>query len=99
MVHKHSLEARKKMIASSEKKKRAQLVFETYWFHGPQSDRDVLNRLKPGSDNINYVQPRCTELLDDDVLEVVGHKKEFGNTVRVCNVRHRVEPELQTSLL
>jgi len=95
-MHPNSLEAYKSMINSGKKKSRSQMIFEHFYFGRKQlTDREVLRSLKPGSDNLNFCQPRITELHQNGVLEECGSRIENGMTVRVSRA---VMPESQVTL-
>jgi len=97
MTHKNSLAAYQEGCKFSFKS-RAQSIFEVLYFGRKElSDREVLKKLKPGSDNINFVQPRLSEMLKSGVLEECGTKRENGRPVRVCRIKQ--DKPQQVSLL
>ena len=72
---------------AENRKKAIMSVFED---DGEYTDRDVLNRLFPGSDNINNVQPRISELLTDGELEYIYDTRDklTNRPVRVCRIKN-----------
>jgi len=98
MIHKNSLES---YIEGTKGmfKNRSQLIFEVYFFGSKElTDREVLRILKPGSDNLNYCQPRITEMVQDGAFEECGTKIEGGRKVRICRVKQPAEQRQQTQL-
>ena len=91
-MHNNSLETYKEGMKGGFQS-RSQLIFNALWFGTHEyTDRELLQRLKPGSDNINYVQPRITEMTKEGVLEECGDRTENGRKVRVSRVK---QPERQ----
>lgn len=99
MIHKHSISALKEIYRDGTKASRQGVIYRIIenspW---PLSDWDILQRLKPGSDNLNLVRPRITELHEARILKegtpVKSHYKENMN-VRTSRL---VNQENQTSL-
>jgi len=103
-MHKNSLEAFKEGTKHAFKK-RAQRIFECFFYgHQELTDREILRRLKPGSDDLNYCRPRISELLKyqldgtEPVLEECGEKVEGGRPVRICRVKMPIAEQVQGSL-
>lgn len=63
MVHENSIETHRELKKTGEVKRREDEIQECYLAHGPLTDRQVLQILKPGSDDLNYVRPRITEMI------------------------------------
>jgi len=99
MIHKNTMESFKAGIAGSFKT-RAQKLFEILYFKSQQlTDKEILERFAPGSDNKNLVSPRLTEMVQNGILEETGDRVENGNTVRVLAVKQpATTPEAQGSL-
>ena len=94
MTHKNSLEAYREGTKNTFKG-RSQAVFEAFWYNSKQlTDRECLKLLKPYSDNINYCQPRITELTKEGILEECGTKYENGRPVRVSRVK-QTQPQTE----
>lgn len=68
-VHSNSIDALNEITESGEKKNRTTQILSVYRreFH-PLTDREVLGVLFPGSDNLNLVRPRITELTKTGLL-------------------------------
>ena len=62
-------ETRDESFAQIDKKKRKEEVLAVFGKGEKLTAREVLRRLKPGSDNMNYVRPRITELCAGGFLE------------------------------
>lgn len=98
-MHKNSIAAYREGINSGEIKKREQLIFECYYFGDKiLTDRQVLNELRPGSDNMNWVSPRITEMLDEGILKYVGDVKVNGRLCRQLRINHLIEEVQQVEL-
>lgn len=67
---------------------RALSVLRLFAAGDAMTDRQVLDRLYPGSDDLNRVRPRITELIDAGHLEECGAVtcSVTGKTVRVCRM-------------
>jgi len=98
-MHKNSFAARRELIKSGKKKTREQMIFEVYYFHGKHTDRGVLRRVKPGSDDMNYVRPRISEMIADKILTEDGTAVEFGEPVRIVDIDWPLKEKQQTTLL
>lgn len=86
-MHSNSLAAYREGCKGSYKT-RSQAVFEAFFFGDNEyTDRQVLKRLKPYSDDLNYVRPRITEMIKDGVLEECREEIEGAFRVRVCKIR------------
>jgi len=69
-MHTHSLEAFDQITADGTRDTRSKKILEILSsFSRPMSDYDVLQVFKPGSDDLNLVRPRITELHDKHILE------------------------------
>lgn len=87
MIHRNSLEAYKMIMADGSKmthlKQCLQIITGS---RSPIGDYDVLQKVKPGSDNLNLVRPRITELyklLPGVMIEGPPTKSHYKD----CNVR------------
>ena len=70
-AHEHSKKIYHQIMNDGSKDRRFKKVFEIIYFAGkPLRDWDVLQLFKPGSDNINLVQPRISEghLMDPPIF-------------------------------
>lgn len=98
-MHNHSIEAYARLIKSGFKDSRVMEILETVKNAGkPLRDFDVLERLFPGSDDLNLVRPRLTELHQAGFLVEGPPMRNKSNT---RNVRTSVpaDTELQQRLL
>lgn len=77
------------------KKSRADLIRDVFEGGGQFTDRDVMARLFPGSDDLNKVRPRIQELVKSGWLEECGEARENGLPVRICRKK---TDEPQTSM-
>lgn len=98
-MNENSISAYREGINSGEIKKREQLIFEEYYFGDKTlTDRQVLNGVKPGSDNMNWVSPRITEMLTKGILKNVGDLKVNGRPCRQLRINHLIEEVQQVEL-
>jgi len=87
MIHENSRQAIKEITTSGERKNRAEQILDIFKEYGfPMTDRGVLMRLFPGSDNLNLVRPRITELINKGQLQEVGNVMDFKTQKQVRSV-------------
>jgi predicted HTH transcriptional regulator len=88
MIHQHSLDALEEIREDGSKQTREQRILQVFAEHGNMTDRAVLARINPGSDNLNYCRPRITELIRKGKIEEKGSTQDSvtGKTVRVCGL-------------
>jgi len=68
-MHNHSLEAYNQIITTGAKDTRSAKILDILSSFGrPMSDYEVLQVFKPGSDDLNLVRPRLTELHQKQIL-------------------------------
>jgi len=67
---------------------------------GPMRDWDYLQIYKPGSDNINLVQPRITNMIDLKIFTLgpTGRSPYIDSPVRTTVLNPKYEPDTQRSL-
>ena len=88
-MHTHSKEAYRSIMASGAKASRTRAILEIFKRNSrPLSDYQILQKFKSGSDNLNLVRPRITELHQMGVLvEDIPIKSHDGNrNVRTCKI-------------
>ena len=95
-MHNNSIEAYKSIMHSGAKASRAQAVLQICLNNpNPMTDRDILNCFKVGSDNLNLVQPRITELHSKGILvesiSVIDHIT--GKTVRTSFINEGIDKQ------
>ena len=86
-MHKNSLAA----FNSLDTKTRKHIILRLYELHGPQTDRQILQKLD--FYDMNAVRPRISELIDEGILKECGDTldEETGRTVRVVRVKLQSE--------
>lgn len=68
-MHQHSLEAFLEITQDGSKDSRRMAILEVVRSHKqPLRDWDILQILFPGSDDLNKIRPRCSELHEDGLL-------------------------------
>ncbi len=67
-----STDCRNESLEQTNTSKRAKEVLAVFEDGRYLTTREVLGIVKPGSDDINYVQPRISELRDGGYLEEAG---------------------------
>jgi hypothetical protein len=112
-MHANSLKAYAELQAAGITDERTRAVYGVFADMGCYTDRQVLQRLKPGSDNMNLVRPRITGLVKGFpttelgmidpmtiVLEEVGKTIDTvtGKRVRICRVRSQWYTEAMYAL-
>ena len=89
-MHRNSLEAHADITKTGIRGNRTEAVLKIFrMFPGVAlTDRQVLDSFKPGSDNINLVQPRITELRDAGYIREVGKTRDSltRKTVRMSQL-------------
>lgn len=88
-MHDNSLAALKEINEDGTKKRRADAIIEIFKQHiYPLTDRTILKKLFPGSDNLNLVRPRITEAIKKGILREVGTVQDFatGKKVRMVTI-------------
>ena len=84
-MHNNSLEVNKVITKDGSKEARRNAILgiirASKW---PLSDYQILKRFKPGSDDMNLVRPRISEL---HVLGVLEEGPPVKSHVKNCNVR------------
>ena len=98
-MHKNSTEAYKKIMFSGAKATRLRAVLEIISKSDiPLTDYQILQQFKSGSDNLNLVRPRVTELhgLKPAIVEegYPANSHENGMTVRTTKLSERVDPQM-----
>ena len=98
-MHENSLTAYREGCKTTLKK-RKQLIFEAFWFGSKEmTDRECLRMLRPNSDNMNYCQPRISDLHEEGIFEECGTRYENGRPVRVSRVKQpATTPEKQVGM-
>ena len=84
MIHKHSIETYQSIMDSGAKDSRKKAVLEIIQSNSePMTDYEVLQCFKSGSDNMNLVRPRISDMHHSGVL-VAGPptKNERGYPIR-----------------
>lgn len=99
-MHKNSLEAYRKITEEGSKNTREKDILTIYSnYNRPLTDYEILQNFKPGSDNLNLVRPRITELHQKGILEegppIKSHMGRLN--VRTSKIKD-FEEQLQTSL-
>lgn len=85
MMHKNSLDVYDKIVADQSLNKRERAVVRIVVDNPrPLRDYDILQKFKPGSDNINLCQPRITHLHD---LKIFKEGPPGKSPYKNCNVR------------
>jgi hypothetical protein len=82
-MHTHSLAAHRKEAFDLGKRELA--IYGKLVHAGPLTDRELLTALFPGTDDMNRVRPRVTELIRDGWAVECGEKTDphTGKTVRI----------------
>ena len=88
-MHENSIKSIKGINKDGTKMKRAEAIMDVFYSGLDLTDREVLQMLKPGSDNLNYVRPRITELIDKKILVEVGNKQYQGRPNRITRLADR----------
>ena len=97
-MHQNSLESYREGTKGAFKT-RSQAIFNTFYFGRKElTDREVLRALFPGSDDLNKIRPRVTELTKNGVLEEAGERLEGSLRVRVSRVKFP-QTDIQMDLL
>jgi len=84
MIHKHSIETYQSIMQDGSKETRKRALLEIIESSSePMTDYEVLQSFKSGSDNMNLVRPRLTDLHNSGVL-VAGPptKNDRGYPIR-----------------
>ena len=84
MIHKHSIETYQSIMQDGSKETRKRVLLEIIESATePMTDYEVLQCFKSGSDNMNLVRPRLTDMHNSGVL-VAGPptKNEHGYPIR-----------------
>jgi len=93
-MHQNSIQAFREITSDGSRKKRAEIIMDVFNHGGKYTDYQVLQILKPGSDNINFVQPRITELIQNRKLVECGVTRDLRtmkNVRLVCVPRSQVD--------
>lgn len=86
-MHENSLEALSNINKDGSKVKRNMEILHLFSGGLRLTDREVLNILRPGSDDMNIFRPRLSELVQAGKLKEVG-KKAYGNrNVRILMIK------------
>lgn len=84
-IHQNSLSSHRVIENDGSLGKRAQSILDILTAAGrPLTDYEVLQKFKPGSDNLNLVRPRITELTERGFLAEGPARKSHAKN---CNVR------------
>ena len=88
MIHTNSLEAYKQIMTNGSRDTRLKAIFEILIKSNRfMSDYEVLQKLKPGSDNMNLVRPRITEAHQSYILEEGPPRKSHDGNLNVRTSR------------
>lgn len=84
-MHQNSRLAFEAINRDGTKKTRSEMILEVFAGKRKFTDYQVLQKLKPGSDNLNFVRPRITELIQSKKLRECGNVMDArtGKQVRV----------------
>jgi len=84
MIHKHSIETYQSIMQDGSKETRKRALLEIIESSSePMTDYEVLQSFKSGSDNMNLVRPRLTDMHNSGVL-IAGppERNQGGRRVR-----------------
>jgi len=90
IMHKHSLAAYNHIMSNGSTTERKKVILQVFENFGCLSNWAVLQILKPGSDNLNFVAPRITDLHTLKILEEGPPTKshESNLNVRTSKIRN-----------
>ena len=93
-MHSNSLSAYKTITGDGSRSSRLSMILEVYQDGRHYSDREVLQRLFPESDDLNKVRPRVSEGIQAGLLEECGSIRDgvTGKNVRLVRLKDR-EPQ------
>jgi len=86
-MHNNSLDAYRDIKKDGSKAKRNAEILELFSGGLRLTDREVLRILKPGSDDMNYVRPRLSELIQAGKLKEIGKRADGGRNVRILMIK------------
>jgi len=101
-MHPNSLDAYDLLLRSGKLNQREKDIVALALMHpGLHRDYDWLQLFKPGSDNVNFVQPRITHLIELKIFKVgtQGMSPYLDTPVRRTELNPDYHPKKQMSLL